>query len=437
MSGGGLFIKNSAGITMDGDVVAGNTAGLSGAIGYGGGIYLQNAGLTMTSVTIQSNQAKLIGGGVYSDPTSTLSMSDGDVLTNSALIAGGAYLNGPTTLLTHNLWTGNTGAACYMVSATTGSFIGNTMNLNGGSAALNISSATVTVTNNVITNTTGSGIKSVGSPTPTPTYCDVWNNTIDFDGCSPGAGCISLDPLYANAGVGDYHLALHSPAIDAGDPDPAKNDPDGSRGDMGVYGAHAFVMDQPEYPKNLEAPVVSGHTVLRWNTNPEPDVTSYAVYRDADEIFIPSAANFLGLVSAPDTTYDDGPAASGVYYKVNAIDADGYAGGYAGAVEPILTGIGDEPVAYRFHLDQNHPNPFNPTTSIRYELASRARVSLDVFDVRGGLVARLVDEEKGPGAFTAEWKGKNSAGDYVSTGVYFYRLTAGSFVETRKMVLLK
>jgi predicted outer membrane repeat protein len=439
MSGGGLFIKNSAGVTMGGDVVNGNIAALSGAVGYGGGLYLQNSGIAMTSVTLQGNQAKLLGGAIYADATSAVSMSDGAVASNSAMIAGGAYLSGPTTHISHTLWRGNTGTACYIVSATSGSVIGNTMDLNSGSfgGALYVGGAALAVSNNIITNSTGSGIKCTGVPVPTPSYCDVWNNSVNYDGCAPGTGCISLDPLYVNAGGSDYHLAIHSPAIDSGDPAPAKNDPDGSRGDMGIYGAHAFVMDQPEYPKNLQANVVSGHTVLKWHANPEPDVASYAVYKNADENFIPSAANFTGLVAAPDTTFDDGPATSGEYYKVSAIDALGYAGGYAGAVQPILTGIGGEAVAYRYRLDQNHPNPFNPTTRIRYEVPSRVHVTLDVFDVRGGLVARLVDADAGPGDFTAEWDGRNSAGDDVSTGVYFYRLAAGSFVETRKMVLLK
>jgi hypothetical protein len=291
--------------------------------------------------------------------------------------------------------------------------------------------------NNIVTNTTGSGIKCGGSPIPTPLYCDSWGNTTNYDGCAPGTGCISLDPLYVNASAGDFHLAIHSPAIDAGDPDPARNDPDGSRGDMGIYGSHAFDMDQPEYPKGLAATILSGETVLRWNQNPEPDVALYAVYKDTDPDFIPSATTFVTLVSAPDTTHNDGTTVEGMYYKVSAIDADGYAGGYAGPVDAEPTGIGDvaSPAAFRLH--QNHPNPFNPTTRIRYEVGERGRVSLDVFDLRGGLVRRLVDEDKGPGAYVAEWDGRNTEGERVSTGVYFYRLAAGTFSETRKMVLLK
>jgi hypothetical protein len=439
MNGGGVYIKSTSGATMDGDVVSNNEAGMGGSFAYAGGIYLEGSGLTMASVTLQGNQSKIFGGGIYADATSTVSMSDGRVVGNSAMIGGGAYLVGPTSYVEHNLWTGNTGTGCYLISATSGSFIGNTMNQNSGSfgGAAHFSNTNIPVTNNIVVNSTGSGIKCSGSPVPAPTYCDVWNNTTNYEGCAPGTGCISLDPLFVNAAGSDYHLALHSPAIDAGDPNPVSNDPDGSRGDMGVYGAHAFTMDQPEYPKNLQCAIVGGNAVLTWDANPELDVANYAVYKAADPNFIPAAGNFVVLVAAPTTTYNDGAVVSGTYYKLSAVDATTYAGGYAGPVEPDATGIGDEVASFDFRLHQNHPNPFNPTTRIRYELGSRLHVSLGVYDVRGGLIKHLVDELAGPGSFTAEWNGTDFRGERVSTGVYFYRLNAGQFAETRKMVLLK
>lgn len=439
MNGGGIYLKNATGVTMDGDVVSNNISGMSGAVGYSGGMHVQNSGVTMTGVTLSGNQAKTMGGAVYGDATSTVVMIGGKILNNSAMIGGGVYVSGPTSQVDHNLWVGNSGTACYFVSAASGSFIGNTMHQNSGmfGGGAYFSSTSVPVVNNIVTNSTGSGIKCSGAPIPTPTYCDSWNNTTNYDGVTPGTGCISLDPLYVNAAGGDFHLGIHSPAIDAGDPNVARNDPDGSRGDMGVYGSHAFDMDQPEYPKGLVATLVSGDAVVRWRRNPEADVASYAVYKNTDPNFVPSLGTFVTLVTAPDTTHNDGAYVDGTYYKVSAIDADGYAGGYAGPVEAEPTGIGDGVASAVFRLHQNSPNPFNPTTRIRYEVATRVHVSLDVFDVRGDRVRRLVDEAKGPGSFVAEWDGKNTAGERASTGVYFYRLTAGSFSETRKMVLLK
>ncbi len=83
-------------------------------------------------------------------------------------------------------------------------------------------------------------------------------------------------------------------------------------------------------------------------------------------------------------------------------------------------------------LDQNYPNPFNPSTSISYSLPTRSHVTIRVYNLLGQHVARLVDEEKAPGEYTVEW----NAGT-LSSGVYFYRMTAGAFSETKKMVVMR
>jgi hypothetical protein len=101
------------------------------------------------------------------------------------------------------------------------------------------------------------------------------------------------------------------------------------------------------------------------------------------------------------------------------------------------TAIDNPVVRHRFELGQNIPNPFNPITRISYELPSRVPVTLTVYDVDGRLVKTLVSETKGPGAFTTAWEGKNDNGEPVASGVYFYRLNAGGFVQTKKMVFLK
>lgn len=88
-------------------------------------------------------------------------------------------------------------------------------------------------------------------------------------------------------------------------------------------------------------------------------------------------------------------------------------------------------------LAQNVPNPFNPSTTIEFSLASPAQVSLEIFDARGRFVRRLVDGKRGAGRHTVSWAGSNDRGAPVASGVYFYRLSAGERCETRKMVLLR
>ncbi|MDH5268447.1 MAG: C25 family cysteine peptidase [Candidatus Krumholzibacteria bacterium] len=90
-------------------------------------------------------------------------------------------------------------------------------------------------------------------------------------------------------------------------------------------------------------------------------------------------------------------------------------------------------------LGQNYPNPFNPVTTIEYWVPGGIRnaVSLVIYDVRGARVRTLVDGEKAAGRYAAQWDGRNDAGAPVGSGVYFYRMSAGSFQDARRMVLLK
>jgi|GEM_PF-2505652 len=90
-----------------------------------------------------------------------------------------------------------------------------------------------------------------------------------------------------------------------------------------------------------------------------------------------------------------------------------------------------------FALNQNYPNPFNPTTSISFSVPNDAQVVLQVFDVTGALVKTLVDQAVRAGNMQVAWDGTNSFGGKVSSGVYLYRMQAGSFVTAKKMVLMK
>jgi len=85
-----------------------------------------------------------------------------------------------------------------------------------------------------------------------------------------------------------------------------------------------------------------------------------------------------------------------------------------------------------FALFQNYPNPFNPKSEIRFRVGGTGRVSLTIHDLLGREVAVLLDEEKGPGTYSVTWDAEAFA-----SGVYYYRLRSGGFVETRKLVLLR
>ncbi len=98
-------------------------------------------------------------------------------------------------------------------------------------------------------------------------------------------------------------------------------------------------------------------------------------------------------------------------------------------------GVPLAPISYS--LEQNYPNPFNPSTNIRFQLAKKTYVTLEVFDLLGRRIATLVDGERSPGTHSVEWYGLDDNNAPVSTGVYLYRLRTGDFVATRKLMLLR
>ena len=98
---------------------------------------------------------------------------------------------------------------------------------------------------------------------------------------------------------------------------------------------------------------------------------------------------------------------------------------------PTSSAVVEQPVPESFELKQNYPNPFNPSTTIRYVLPQRSRVNLSVYNTLGQLVSTLVNGEEQAGQHEVKFDGSN-----LASGVYFYRLQAGSFVQTKKLLLV-
>ena len=100
-------------------------------------------------------------------------------------------------------------------------------------------------------------------------------------------------------------------------------------------------------------------------------------------------------------------------------------------------GIEDDLLPMAFALYQNYPNPFNPTTIITYDLPEATRVELVIYDVLGQHVATMKNAQQEAGAYQFRWNGTNDSGAPVSTGLYFYRLNAGTNSATKKMIFMK
>lgn len=197
--------------------------------------------------------------------------------------------------------------------------------------------------------------------------------------------------------------------------------------------------DVPPAPGSFSVNSGTGGINLLWTKIAEDAKTvNYQVWRAAGQYDSTYYKQWEGAGAAfSDTTASvDAP----YYYYVVGVDASGNVSNrlYAQTYNPVykragittVEGLSGKPGT--FALGQNFPNPFNPATTISFRIASRSFVSLRVFDVMGREVAAIASEELPAGTYTRQWIATG-----YPTGVYFYRLQAGAYTETRRLLLLK
>lgn len=182
---------------------------------------------------------------------------------------------------------------------------------------------------------------------------------------------------------------------------------------------------------------------LNWTTATETNNQGFEVERRAS--LNPSKGGtfgdweLIGFIEGNGTTSEqqsysfvDENVQTGIYnYRLKQIDFDGsYT--YSKTIEI------NSFVAENFELFQNYPNPFNPSTKIRYEIPERSFITIKVYDLLGKEIVTLVNEEKQAGNYEVEFGNVETSRDLsLPSGVYFYRLTAGDYIETKKMIFLK
>jgi hypothetical protein len=169
---------------------------------------------------------------------------------------------------------------------------------------------------------------------------------------------------------------------------------------------------------------------IRWELSSDEPMDGYVLYRREDRNGAPIDIAH-GAVKGVTDSYIDTDVEPGKTYAyellIHASGGNDYRSQVATATMAKL----------ELRLSQNVPNPFNPQTTIGYDLPSSAYVRLMIFDVNGHLVRTLVDDQQTPGSRNVVWTGRDDAGNPVSSGVYFYVLDAGKQRLTRKLVLLK
>jgi hypothetical protein len=196
----------------------------------------------------------------------------------------------------------------------------------------------------------------------------------------------------------------------------------------------------PQIPVELASftAMVNGSNVsLNWMTASEANNSGFEVERKVlspQSSVTTSEFEKVGFVKGNGTTtgvstysFTDKGLTAGIYdYRIKQMDFDGTFK-YYNLSESIEIGVPD-----KFELSQNYPNPFNPSTVISYQLPVTGIVTLKVYNVIGQEVAEIVNEVKQAGVHTVQFDGSN-----LPSGVYLYKLNAGNFISTKKMMFLK
>ncbi|MCD6176480.1 MAG: T9SS type A sorting domain-containing protein, partial [Candidatus Cloacimonetes bacterium] len=195
------------------------------------------------------------------------------------------------------------------------------------------------------------------------------------------------------------------------------------------------LMDIPLAPLNLNGRGGEGNIILNWFEGVDDDIDYYNVYRgDSLEFTIITPIGnvpFSEGASYVDIAPVGGDVDGSFYYKVTAVDIDGNESDISNEIKINPTGI-EENIPLTTELFQNYPNPFNPETEINFTLSLTGNVKLFVYNSKGEIVSKLIDENIKKGFHSVKFNGSGS-----TSGVYYYRFTTDNKTFVRKMILLK
>jgi parallel beta-helix repeat protein len=333
-----------------------------------------------------------------------------------------------------------------------------------------------TVFNNIVMNNNIFGMQL--SPTSQYNFNDVWNNSVNYLEINPGSNDISYNPLFVDTTKGDYRLLPNSPCINAGNFNVQYNDPDGTRNDIGVYGGPyadatwnftnetSLAMDpltvlatdtvqliisgknlkgitefdftisyDPSLFKIINATtgnITKGFSIERKNI--DAGYTNLCLKsikginnEDSEIVRLSLAVHAVKDVSSY-FRIESAKVKDETTYEKNIFNLKD------GIIRIIITDINDNKnaIPFSFVLFQNFPNPFNPTTNIRYDLPKESEVQLAIYNVLGQKVAELVHAYQKAGRYEVEWNAEKFA-----SGIYFCSMRAKGFSDTKKFILLK
>lgn len=172
----------------------------------------------------------------------------------------------------------------------------------------------------------------------------------------------------------------------------------------------------------------NGTIMCTWSApNQSRAISGYNVYRD-DEVIGNTSSLFYPDINVPSGEYT---------YWVTAVYSDDYESEPSNSVVLQHTSVSIPLVPEITELCGNYPNPFNPSTDIQFNLSEPQNVVIEIYNIKGEMVKRLVDKQMEAASHSVTWDGKDSFGEDVSSGIYFYKMQAGTYGVTKKMILVK
>ena len=444
--GGGIRCVGSSSPNISGNTITGNYSGFGG-----GGICCCGSSPTIENNTITENSC-VLGSGIYVDASSP------NIINN--IIARNCYIH-----YLGDAWP--KGAGIYCVNNSSPNIINNTIVENstsistGKGGGIYCSDSSPTILNTILWGNTadagGNQIYISGSSSVTVKYSDVQGGQggiIKENGTLTYENNINANPLFTDKfGSGDYYLDVGSPCLGSatgeGAPSTDKDGRSRSLGegyDMGCYEQ----VDGNTLPVELSSFIATASVdgvTIHWRTESEVDNLGFHLYRALQENgpyeritseLIPGA----GSTTTEQTySFTDRNVITGItyWYKLEDVAFDGMRTMHGPiAVTPQVK---EEVVAARpdaYALSPCVPNPFNPITTIRYQLPEPGDVSLTIYDLLGQEVRVLVSERQPVGWYRVRWDGRDEAGQLVSSGVYLYRLDVEEeFLQTRKLTVVR
>lgn len=211
--------------------------------------------------------------------------------------------------------------------------------------------------------------------------------------------------------------------------------------DNGVYEYYvtAVYEEGETVPSNLETVTIvlpppdnltidstpTGSNVIIFWDEPNEYVTGYRIYRN-DQFLVETVSNYY---------FDQGVEPAVYTYGITCLYGDYESEPVTGEID--LTSTDDNIIPAVTELSGNYPNPFNPATEIRFQLAEKGHVKLMVYNLKGQQVKVLLDTETAPGIYHVIWDGRDENGLPVSSGIYYYRMTTPQYTAVKKMIMLK